>query len=258
VGRPLTWLSGGILAGIFLVLSALVIHSPSPSLPSASGFVAVTEPAPVVPAQHHAAPRTDQYTRPAVRLDLDQSTTYTARRGDTLSSIARAWLGHADRWPALWYANRRHVRDPDALKVGTQLTLAVPGHPVHAWLAAKAMAAIPKPPAPRPAPPAQLASTQVGSSQPSSSEPAASVAATGSVTPGSAYEACVIDHESSGDAGAVNPSSGAGGLYGFLPSTWQSLGYSGLPEDAPVAEQQQAFDRLHAEAGSSPWMTDGC
>jgi soluble lytic murein transglycosylase-like protein len=68
----------------------------------------------------------------------------------------------------------------------------------------------------------------------------------------------VISHESGGNPAAVNTSSGAGGLYQFLLSTWQSLGYSGLPQDAPVAEQQQAFDRLYAQAGSSPWSTDGC
>jgi hypothetical protein len=51
---------------------------------------------------------------------------------------------------------------------------------------------------------------------------------------GSGFQACVIARESGGDPAAVNPVSGAGGLYGFLPSTWQSLGYSGLPEDASV------------------------
>ena len=114
------------------------------------------------------------------------ATTYTARKGDTLSSIAHAWLGHADRWPALWWANKREVRNPDALKVGTQLSLAVPAHPVHAWLADKALAAIPKPPAPKPVA-AQLASSTSG--VPAGTPAAAPAAATGSITPGSAYEA---------------------------------------------------------------------
>jgi resuscitation-promoting factor RpfC len=81
----------------------------------------------------------------------------------------------------------------------------------------------------------------------------------GSVTPSSAYEACVIRRESGGNPSAVNPSSGAGGLYQFLPSTWASLGYSGLPQDAPASVQQQAFDKLYAQAGTSPWSpSDGC
>jgi LysM repeat protein len=178
---------------------------------------------------------------------------YTVRPGDTLSKISRRLLGHADRWPALWYENRKLARNPDALKVGIQLSLAVPAHPVHAWLAARALAAIPKPPPPKPAPMPAPAPAQLAAS--SSSAPAA---ATGSITPGSAYEACVIAAESGGNPAAVNASSGAGGEYQFLPSTWASLGYSGLPQDAPAAEQQQAFDRLYAQAGTSPWSTDGC
>ena len=74
----------------------------------------------------------------------------------------------------------------------------------------------------------------------------------------SAFEACVIQNESGGNPAAVNPSSGAGGLFQFLPSTWAGLGYSGLPQDAPVSEQYAAFDKLYAEAGTSPWAGDGC
>lgn len=77
-------------------------------------------------------------------------------------------------------------------------------------------------------------------------------------TSGSGYEGCVIEHESGGNPHAVNSSSGAGGLYQFLPSTWASLGYSGSPQDAPVSEQNAAFQKLHSEMGSSPWETDGC
>jgi LysM repeat protein len=77
--------------------------------------------------------------------------------------------------------------------------------------------------------------------------------------PAGSFQACVIQRESGGDATAVNPSSGAGGLYQFLPSTWASLGYSGLPQNAPVSEQTQAFNTLYAEDGSSPWApSDNC
>jgi len=72
------------------------------------------------------------------------------------------------------------------------------------------------------------------------------------------FEACVISHESSGNPRAVNPASGAGGLYGFMPSTWASIGFSGLPENAPVATQHAAFQRLYATQGTAPWRGDGC
>ena len=75
--------------------------------------------------------------------------------------------------------------------------------------------------------------------------------------PGS-FEVCVISHESSGNPRAVNPASGAGGLYGFMPSTWASIGFSGLPENAPVATQHAAFQRLYATQGITPWRGDGC
>ena len=75
--------------------------------------------------------------------------------------------------------------------------------------------------------------------------------------PGS-FENCVISHESSGNPRAVNPASGAGGLYGFMPSTWASIGFSGLPENAPAATQHAAFQRLYATQGTTPWRGDGC
>lgn len=70
--------------------------------------------------------------------------------------------------------------------------------------------------------------------------------------------ACIIRHESGGDPTAVNPSSGAGGLYQFLPSTWQANGGSGLPEDAPASVQTAEAMRVQAQEGWSPWIGDGC
>jgi resuscitation-promoting factor RpfC len=75
----------------------------------------------------------------------------------------------------------------------------------------------------------------------------------------SAFQACVIARESGGNPSAVNPSSGAGGLYGFLPSTWQALGFPGLPENASVTTQNAAFAKEYAQSGSAAWAPyDGC
>ena len=73
-----------------------------------------------------------------------------------------------------------------------------------------------------------------------------------------AYRWCVIQRESGGNPRAVNPSSGAGGLFQFLPSTWASLGYAGAPQNASVTTQYAAFEKLYAEMGRSPWAGDGC
>jgi hypothetical protein len=70
--------------------------------------------------------------------------------------------------------------------------------------------------------------------------------------------ACIREHESNGNYGAVNASSGAGGAYQFMPSTWASLGGSGLPENASAAEQDAMAVRLYEADGWSPWAGDAC
>ena len=43
---------------------------------------------------------------------------YTIRPGDTLSQIAARAYGSAADWPAIWWANRRQVPDPDLIPAG--------------------------------------------------------------------------------------------------------------------------------------------
>jgi resuscitation-promoting factor RpfC len=81
---------------------------------------------------------------------------------------------------------------------------------------------------------------------------------TGSSVAGGSIWSCIIQHESRGDPTAVNASSGAGGLYQFLPSTWHGIGMSGLPENYSAADQTAAAERLQAQQGWSPWIGDGC
>lgn len=77
--------------------------------------------------------------------------------------------------------------------------------------------------------------------------------------PSSSFRACVIARESGGNPRAVNPVSGAGGLFQFMPGTWAALGYGGLPEYASVATQDAAFVRAYELWGTSPWTpSDGC
>ena len=183
---------------------------------------------------------------------------YTARPGDTLSGIARHEYGSAADWPALWWINRHAVPNPDVIAAGQRLTLST-WHPRPAWLDRAARAAITAP-GPAPARPASAPTAAVAATTGPAPAPAAgtSPAGTSSAAPGG-FQACVIARESGGNARAVNPASGAGGLYQFLPSTWQSLGYSGLPQDAPVSVQNAAFQQAYAQSGTSPWApSDGC
>jgi hypothetical protein len=73
----------------------------------------------------------------------------------------------------------------------------------------------------------------------------------GTCDPGS-----IVQRESKGDPNAVNSSSGAGGKYQFLPSTWAGYGGYARAEDAPESVQDERFDEVWAGgAGSSHW---GC
>ena len=70
----------------------------------------------------------------------------------------------------------------------------------------------------------------------------------------SSFEQCVAWRESGN-----NPTASSAGLFGILPATWASLGYSGTAGQASVAQQKVAFSRLYAQYGTSPWAPyDGC
>jgi septal ring factor EnvC (AmiA/AmiB activator) len=64
----------------------------------------------------------------------------------------------------------------------------------------------------------------------------------------------IVMCESGGDYGAVNPSSGAGGAYQILPSTWELYGGKGEPQNAPKAEQDRIAAEIWADSGSSAWV----
>jgi len=182
---------------------------------------------------------------------------YTVRPGDTLSSIAGRYYQRPAAWTVIYWANR--IRWADVITTGQVLT--VPAEPAEIPAAPGQL----EPPVPRPvrvlaayapAPVSVPAQAPVSVQAPVSAQ--AAVVSHGGGVPAS-FQACVIARESGGNARAVNPSSGAGGLYQFLPSSWSALGYSGLPEDAPVSVQDAAFAKAYALYGTAPWApSDGC
>ncbi len=93
-----------------------------------------------------------------------------------------------------------------------------------------------------------LASKDAGYSSPDSTTSSASAAAAGSLP------TCTWQPESGGDWTAVNPSSGAGGRYQIMPSTWAAYGGTGLPQDASPAEQTAVAERIMQEQGPSAWV----
>ncbi len=77
----------------------------------------------------------------------------------------------------------------------------------------------------------------------------------GSATASRGYSipSSIVSCESQGNYSAVNPSSGAGGAYQILPSTWRAYGGTGLPQDASPAEQDRIASEIYARQGRSAW-----
>ena len=216
--------------------------------------------------------------------------TYTVRGGDSMSGVAATRCKAAQDWTGIYAASRARGWtgvDANAITIGqhlylacafdaSQLRFAAQPRPVtHMTVTAAVTHAAPA----RPSGGKTWGVTQgypnwcgdgdgdgwdVSCTARSTAPPVstyrapAPAASSYSGAPGS-FQACVIRAESGGNPQAVNASSGAGGLYQFLPSTWAALGFSGLPENASVATQNAAFAKAYAQSGTSPWAPyDGC
>jgi muramidase (phage lysozyme) len=64
----------------------------------------------------------------------------------------------------------------------------------------------------------------------------------------------IVMCESGGNYGALNPSSGAGGAYQILPSTWELYDGKGAPHEAPKAEQDRIAAEIWADSGGGAWV----
>ena len=67
----------------------------------------------------------------------------------------------------------------------------------------------------------------------------------------------IVMCESGGDYGALNPSSGAGGAYQILPSTWDLYGGEGAPHEASKSEQDRIAAEIWADSGGGAWVCAG-
>jgi peptidoglycan hydrolase-like protein with peptidoglycan-binding domain len=82
----------------------------------------------------------------------------------------------------------------------------------------------------------------------SSTAPASSSASSGYAIPAS-----IVMCESGGNWSAVNPTTGAGGAYQIMPSTWAAYGGTGLPQNATPAEQSAIAAKIWAASGPGAW-----
>jgi LysM repeat protein len=222
---------------------------------------ALADPAPAHAAAHSAtaAPATvvdaDSYAglslaslRAAVlqasgKIQDAQSTSYTVRSGDSLSSIAGKVYHKQNAWPVIYYANRDKVHWADVVSTGQVLK-------------------VPALPAKIPAAPGQTGPAAVAAATASGPVQATAAVRGGTYSggaPGGSFGSCVIARESGGNSQVMN-SSGHYGLYQFSESTW--VAYGGSAADfghASAGEQNQVFANAVARGGQSNWSAyDGC
>lgn len=176
---------------------------------------------------------------------------HVIKPGDTLSELAskaNARYGTHITWQAIFAANHgtryfNAISDPNVLRADATIRI-----PTRDWWASRYHA--PAAPA-SPSPATDGSQSAAGEQSTAQQAPAAATASGGA--PGS-FQACVATRESGN-----NPHVGPAGLYGILPSTWQSLGLPGTAGEASVAQQNAAFQQLYARDGTSPWAAyDGC
>src|SRR5437763_10177486 len=79
--------------------------------------------------------------------------------------------------------------------------------------------------------------------QTASGTPKRTAAAASNSTGHYSIPASIVMCESGGNYRAVNTSTGAGGAYQILPSTWASYGGTGLPQDAPPPSRTRSRPR---------------
>ena len=174
---------------------------------------------------------------------------YTIRPGDTLSAIAARAYGSAADWPAIWWANRRQVPDPEMITAGQRLALPS-SHQVPPWLARAALAAAaaarPAPAAPAGAAPADPAAA----AQASSPAPTA---------PGGVNWSAIAACESGGNWAASTGNGFYGGLQ-FAEQTWLANGggrYASSANLATPAQQVAVAQNVLASQGIGAWPVCG-
>jgi Transglycosylase-like domain/LysM domain len=176
---------------------------------------------------------------------------YTVRPGDTLSAIAHHEYGTTADWPAIWWANRHRVPDPNMISAGARLR--VPSHhKVRAVLtrAAAAVSAASKRSESSSAPSPSDVSTANTSAPTVSAVPAS----TGGVN-WNAIAAC----ESGGNWSTDTGNGFYGGLQ-FSESTWLANGggqYASSANGASESQQIAVAQRVLASQGIGAWPVCG-
>jgi LysM repeat protein len=172
---------------------------------------------------------------------------YTVQQGDTLSTIAAHEYGSAADWPAIWWANRHQVANPNMIAAGQRLRLPTSGQ-VPAWMARAALAAMS---GSSPAAAVSVAQADPPAAAPVSAAPAASS--------GGANWSAIAACESGGNWSANTGNGFYGGLQ-FTEQTWLAYGggqYASSANQASEAQQIAVAQRVLAGQGIGAWPVCG-
>jgi LysM repeat protein len=171
---------------------------------------------------------------------------YTVKQGDSLSAIAAHAYGKAADWPAVWWANRDQVPNPNVIAAGQRLRLTASGQ-VPAWMARAAQAAIP-------------ARAPVAASAPQAAPAAAAPVSTAApASSGGANWSAIAACESGGNWSANTGNGFYGGLQ-FTEQTWIGYGggqYASSANQATAAQQIAVAQRVVAGQGIGAWPVCG-
>jgi LysM repeat protein len=171
---------------------------------------------------------------------------YTVRPGDTLSGIAHHEYGKTGDWPAIWWANRHKLPNPNLISAGQRLRLPNRDQ-VRPWLARAARAA---------------SATTAAAPSPSDVAPSSAAAPAVSAVPSSsggvnwnAIAAC-----ESGGNWSTNTGNGFYGGLQFTQQTWQAYGggqYAQSANEATPSQQIAVAQRVLAGQGIGAWPVCG-
>jgi nucleoid-associated protein YgaU len=176
---------------------------------------------------------------------------YTVHPGDTLSAIATHAYGSAADWPAIWWANRHQVPNPNMIAAGQRLRLPASGH-VSASMARAARSAIP-------APPPTSAQAQAVSVPQAGAPAATPVSTTAPASSGGANWSAIAACESGGNW-STNTGNGFYGGLQFTEQTWLAYGGGQYAPSANLASESQQIavaQRVLAGQGIGAWPVCG-
>jgi peptidoglycan hydrolase-like protein with peptidoglycan-binding domain len=238
---------GATAAGVLAATPAVVQLAPGSADAATLASTAGRRAAP------HAARRFRPPAEPATPLRLGS-------RGRAVAAVQRALRIHisgrftrATRRAVIRFQHRHHLK-VDGI-VGPQTWDAL----FHLRPARRAVVLIRRTPEAVGAPAANeaQASTASASAPEATAAPASSYGSASATSYGGSggysIPASIVMCESGGNYAAVNPTTGAGGAYQILPSTWAAYGGQGLPQDAPPAEQNRIAAEIYATQGPSAW-----